>query len=242
MKRLLIFLLILLSVSAFAASKRDGVELTQSDNADGVTIGKVDGVTFDSGGTSYLLEESFSGTTAPAGWTYDGTYVDWSTDGQVEIDYNATAYCISPTFTALSTSYIAVTFNFPSFGQVGDVYFFDLRSGSTTIATLKVRSTNNIRLGHSGINTSGDVISDATDYYFWFVYVAGSGTDGQIDLYYNTSGDFSTATHDIDVNDGTFTESIDNIRFRHSSVDMGSNIQAKHVIVSSSAIGDFTDE
>jgi hypothetical protein len=165
-----------------------------------------------SGSPSYLLNESFTGTGTPTGWSTSGT-VTFNDNATLSSDY---AMLISPSFTEQSTAYIKFEYTSSAVAYDSIAIFFYLRNSTTTIAEIRIQS-NWLPIIYHGTTTqygsTGDEFTAATTHYVWIDYVASSGSDdGTFDLYINTS-DSKPGVATLSLTGGTSTDGVDNIRF-----------------------------
>jgi hypothetical protein len=118
---------------------------------------------------------------------------------------------------------------------------FELRDGSNvTVAALRARATNTLRIEQNGVNSSNAANSTLalnTTYHFWLHWAKGSGSNGTMSLYMSTTapkpgspvtnlnittGAATTDATQLRLGSGTVTFLLDNVVYDPTTV-IGSN-------------------
>lgn len=170
-------------------------------------------------GPSYLLSEGFEGTGYESGgWSENnnpnedststtcGSFVgsQWFETSGVAASVNATN-----TYTGQSEAWAYV--QFCAVTTVANNVVLELKNSTTVVLEVQVRSTNVMRLAHGATATLGTFsLSDATKYHLWVRYQAGTGSNGQADLWIATT-DTKPGTPDISITTGTATANADTV-------------------------------
>ncbi len=202
----------------------------------GVVLIQTDG---ESESPTYLVEEDFSGTTEPSGWTATNT-PDYSTEGQVAIDFND--WAITPVFSAQTTLYAAFKFNTGPLVGIGSSTLFRFYDNyDTGLGYAVINVLDQFRVYHGGGNGTEQIaLSTNTDYWVWISYTASSGADdGTMVLRVGTSGTYSASVEHAIESEGTLTELPAYATLRQTSYDSGGDFIFYELLISESAIGDF---
>lgn len=152
-------------------------------------------------GPSYLVTEGFEGTGAPSGWGVIGTGpVDWDESTVVgagsqslELDGTTADSTVTNTFTAQSQCWGYFMFyptNYPS----TDCLLFRIYTNGVVMGQIEHRSSGVLRVqAGTGVSTPASctlATSSNAWRHVWWRYQAGSGSDGAMEVWWNTS-----ATH-----------------------------------------------
>lgn len=189
---------------------------------------------------TYILEETFSGTTTPSGWTDTGT-PDYSTDGTVVMDFGDNT--VPPSWTSKTTLYCAIKINFGLLTTPNNTAFIQFNNTGGEVFRLYIRSTYQIRDSIDSLTTTA-TFSASTDYFFWIRYTAESSegaNDGILQLRYGTTGSYAASTLDISSSTYSVVDSIESVKLIHGTPDSNGDFIFYHIIVSDTAIGDITD-
>lgn len=206
MRRLTAFLLlILLSVSL---------------NGDMVVVRRAP---FSAAAPSYLVDEGFEGTGAPASWTSSGT-VDWdeatifqSGAQSFQVDSSSgDGYGQTPTFTCPADCY-AEFWYYPDHIPSTDAIVFRFYNGTTELGRIEQRSTGVLRAQAIGGTVANLTLTTGEDTWvrIWVHFTQGSGTNATMRVWWATTDTHpgnGNAQYFAQSTNGTTTAVVDRIR------------------------------
>jgi hypothetical protein len=157
-------------------------------------------VTTEAPSITYLVDQNFEGTGAPAGWTaasssilYDSTSIPLSGSQSLQVLDGANAS--SPSFTAATDFYMTVKVRVDTFpGTSGNALRFTV-NGSEASTAINILADGKIQLAASGksVYSSAGAIAEDTDYDIRIRITTGSGDSiGQVDYKPTSSGTWTT--------------------------------------------------
>lgn len=172
---------------------------------------------------SYLVEEGFEGTGAPASWTSSGT-VDWDEatifhDGAQALQVDSTSadsYAQTPTFTCGADCYGEFWF-YPDHIPSTDAIVFRLYNNTTELGRIEQRSTGVLRVQAIGGTAVNMTLSIGEDSWVrvWFHFTQGSGANATMRAWWATTDTHpgnSNAQYYAASSNGTTTAVVDRIR------------------------------
>ena len=179
----------------------------------------VQAFTYSGGGGSYLVNEDFSGTGSPSGWsTYDqngtGT-IDWDYGSPEQLRLVADTYfdtrAIWPTHTATSTISGKIVFTVVNLPTDSMTFIAVQDASENILAYIQINASYRLNLYHGtavDYGTSAETLSASTEYVIEFDYASGTGSDGTMDLYLYESSGSKPETPNLTITTGTSTADV----------------------------------
>ena len=171
---------------------------------------------------SYLICQNFEGAGYDNGeiWTSGGVTVnpDEATTvlrGSQSLsisDTGANPWVYSPLFTAQAHVYGHFMFRTTDVTQAAaGQYIFELWNGEEASLGAIYLAYNGVLRGYHGTATAnGSTLVNDTTYHIWWEYIAGSGSDGVLNIWLSTSTT-KPGSPDVSINTGTSTLAVDNV-------------------------------
>lgn len=196
-----------------------------------------------SGGTpsapAYAFTETFEGsqTDSQGGTGYDNTGWTSSTASNVPRDttppsplagtyswLSATSGILSRTITTTGTFYWYCMINLST--ATANELMFELRdAGAATVGGVRLRATNAVRIEQAGVNsanTANGTLAATTTYHLWIDWEKGTGANGVMRLYINSSATKPAAS--LTITNGAATTDATSWRFTGPTVGIIDNI------------------
>lgn len=196
------------------------------DTVDGVatsTLSKIDGQTVAAGGPSYLIDENCEGTGTGGDFTDTAGTIDWdSTSGGPSplsgseslyiSNQGGNVYTVGD-FTGGANRYAKFIFGGSGVSFIDNKPFVEfLDSSDNVLATAQVDDAEiEIFHGSDSFFSTDSPLSNDTAIYIWFEYEAGSGSNGVLRLYHNTT-DSKPGAANYSLSSGTSTADAAKIR------------------------------
>jgi hypothetical protein len=132
-------------------------------------------------------------------------------------------------------------FLFSTSAITSDAYIFRIRNGTTDLMTIRPTGTDGtirVGCGDNGSNSASGILLTNTAQHIWFRVKAGTGANGECDLWVGTSTT-RPATRDIAATNGNNTASANNLKI--IVYNTNGNYKYDQMLVDDASIGSVCD-